>query len=387
MLVRLRDDLPKGARPAQRLRKHFTKPRDPASLEAAAAAGVHPDELPVARIYPGLRAVVGNVTPAAVAALRKDPLVRSVETLPRLEPIIGERKKAPSPAAIQWGLERMNVPAVWDLGYDGSGVRVGHLDTGVDERHPCMDGAVVAFAITDFLGRLTELHRPAYDSAHHGTHTAAVIAGRLDGDHRVGVAPGAELCSAIVMEGGALAKRVLAGLQWLLAKKVRVVNMSFGFRGEHAGFRDVIRRMRDRGMLPVVAAGNAGPDTTFAPGNYVDSLAVGASVRTDRVWPSSSSYRYDRPEDPIVPEIVAPGDQILSAQTTGGYWKMSGTSAAAPHVAGLAALLFQARPDATVREVEAAIFESCRSLPGEPESRQGRGVPDALAALKILGRS
>jgi len=81
---------------------------------------------------------------------------------------------------------------------------------------------------------------------------------------------------------------------------------------------------------------------------------------------------------------VAPGVNVVSAKPGGGYQALSGTSMATPHVAGLAALLFEAKRDASVDEVERALFESCRAPAGLPRERAGRGLPDARAALRAL---
>lgn len=137
-------------------------------------------------------------------------------------------------------------------------------------------------------------------------------------------------------------------------------------------------------MLPVIAAGNEGPGATRSPGNYVKALSVGWANRDDTVDPDSSSGRFKRKRQPIVPALVGPGGDIVSAKPGGGHQLMSGTSMATPHIAGLAALLFEAKPDATVAAVERAINASCRKLPGVPEGRQGRGMPNAPAALRHL---
>src|SRR5205814_3981544 len=83
--------------------------------------------------------------------------------------------------------------------------------------------------------------------------------------------------------------------------------------------------------------------------------------------------------------LVAPGVAVISAKPGGGYQEMDGSSMATPHIAGLAALLMQAAPTATISQIEQAIFASCSPLPGELPERQNRGVPDAVKALAALG--
>jgi len=139
--------------------------------------------------------------------------------------------------------------------------------------------------------------------------------------------------------------------------------------------------------LPVVAVGNEGVDTSRSPGNYDNVLSVGASDRRNRVATYSSSQSIQRPQDPLVPDLVGPGSDVISAQPGKGYQLLSGTSMATPHIAGLAALLWQAAPTATHAEIERAILQSCKRPPSMPQGRANRGFPDALEALKILNPS
>jgi len=98
----------------------------------------------------------------------------------------------------------------------------------------------------------------------------------------------------------------------------------------------------------------------------------------------SSSQRFDRKLDPIVPDLVAPGVDVVSAKPGGGWQSMDGTSMATPHIAGLAALLLEARPKASVKRLEAAIFASCARPTGMAPERGGLGIPSGLAALEAL---
>ncbi len=97
----------------------------------------------------------------------------------------------------------------------------------------------------------------------------------------------------------------------------------------------------------------------------------------------SSSQRFSRPDDPVIPDLVAPGVDIWSARPGGGYHSLSGTSMATPHIAGLAALLMEAHPTKTIDEIEQALLGSC-SPKGLPAERAGHGRPDAVKALRLL---
>ena len=224
----------------------------------------------------------------------------------------------------------------------------------------------------------------AFDSDSHGTHTAGILAGRAMGKMRFGAAPGVELACAVVIEGGHTIARVLGGLDWAVDQQVRVLNLSLGLRGYRADFLPIIRLLRIRGVLPVVAAGNEGPGTSRSPGNYPEVLSVGACAESDEVADFSSSDRFLRTDDPISPDLVAPGEGIFSCMPRRGHEKSSGTSMAAPHVAGLASLLIEAFPQANVDQLERAIFESCVRPATMQEERANRGVPDGPRALASL---
>jgi subtilisin len=147
-----------------------------------------------------------------------------------------------------------------------------------------------------------------------------------------------------------------------------------------------MQALRNRGILPVIAVGNEGPGTSRSPGNYDIVLSVGASDDRDRVADFSSSQKFARPVDPFVPDLVAPGVSVLSSLPGGKFGKLDGSSMATPHIAGLAALLWQAKPGATVDEIEAAIFSSCRLPSTMKKERANRGFPDAVVAhAKLMG--
>lgn len=208
--------------------------------------------------------------------------------------------------------------------------------------------------------------------------------GRAVGGKFVGVAPQAKLASALVIEGGDVVARVVGGMDWVVGQGVRVLSMSLGFPGWWTDFLGLTRIIRARGILPVFAVGNEFAGSSRSPGNYTQALSVGACNEKLEVADFSSSQLFKRKRDPLVPDLVAPGEAVISAKPGGGYQSMSGTSMATPHIAGLAALLWEAKPNATVNEIEKAIFGSCQLSPKMAQMRANRGLPNGPKALALL---
>lgn len=282
-----------------------------------------------------------------------------------------------------WGLQKLNIQACWQHGFTGAGIRVGHLDTGVDGTHPALSSCIAEFMEFDRDG-FPVPGAPARDSGGHGTHIAGIICGRSCDDMSIGVAPDAELCSGMVIEGGKCLVRVLAGLDWMLDCRVRVLCVSLGVPMYNPLFEIILNRLKRAGVLVIAPVGNRGSGSTCSPANYSGVLAVGAINTENKVARFSGSQLFQRAPDFVKPNLVAPGVNIPSAKPGGGLQTRSGTSMAAAHVAGVAALLFQANPCATAAEVQQAILTTCTPLPGCSEERSGRGLINPLKALDAI---
>lgn len=387
--------LDRSSKPTQKevvkeLGEHFSAERGSQVLALAAAHGGRGSRRPQAfRVFPKLGVVLGTVNSDGFKALRTRSgkgLVTSVHAAPALRLIRPVQATAlmAAPQGLTWGIKAMEADKVWAQGITGKGVLVAHLDTGVDGTHPALQGAIGHFAQFDDLGNLVSPTPAPFDSGEHGTHTAGTIAGRHTNGLDVGVAPGALLASALVIEGGNAQARVLAGLEWALDQQVKVLSMSLGFPGWEPSFLQVIQILRQSGVLPVIAVGNEGPGTSRSPGNYVESLSVGACDHTGAVADFSSSQLFQRTQDPLVPDLIGPGVDVISAKPGGGFQSMDGTSMATPHIAGLAALLWSGKPHATVDQIEQAIFKSCGPVPSGGTNRTERGLPNAPRAFGFL---
>jgi subtilisin family serine protease len=271
------------------------------------------------------------------------------------------------PGELDDNLVRIGAPAAWDAGLSGAGVPVAVLDTGVDAGHPDLAGRVAAEAnFTDTPD--------ASDHNGHGTHVASLVAGTgvASGGARRGVAFGATLLSGKVLDdrGVGTFSSIIAGMEWAAAQGARVVNVSLSSDAASTG-RDPLSLTVDaltasHGMLFVASAGNRGPDPTTigAPGAAAAALTVGASDGRDRL--ASFSSRGPRLGDfAIKPDLVAPGVDIVAARAAGtslgdpagtAYTRLSGTSMAAPHVAGAAALLAEQHPEWTPARLKATLL-------------------------------
>ncbi|RZU53975.1 subtilisin family serine protease [Krasilnikovia cinnamomea] len=276
-------------------------------------------------------------------------------------------------ASLDHSVPQIGAPEAWRAGYDGRGVKVAVLDSGVDAGHPDLRGRITS--AVDFTGSGTTADRLG-----HGTHVASIIAGSgaaSEGRYR-GVAPGADLMIGRVLddEGSGLDSMVIAGMQWAADGGARVVNMSLG--GDPTDGTDplsvaVDELSRRTGALFVVAAGNDGaPVSVNTPGAARAALTVGAVDRGDHV--AGFSSRGPRLGDGLIkPEIVAPGVGIVAARADGtelgepvghAYTTLSGTSMATPHVAGAAAILAQRRPAWRADRLKDALVSSAAPVDG-----------------------
>jgi subtilisin family serine protease len=339
-------------------------------------------EIAPKQYYPLLGVEWGHVDRVGLNRLLAHDAVEQVHhavTLNSIPPV--EVSPARPTGEKTWNLKKLEINQLWKEGLTGKGIRVAHLDTGVDATHPALRDRVVSFMEFGLDGHsiMKSKDKPR-DSERHGTHTAGILCGGKIGRTAIGVAPGVELCSGMVVVGGKGTARVLAGIEWALGQHVKIITMSIGFAGFVPAFTRIISRIRAQGVLLVAAIGNDGPGTSLSPANLPGCLSVGATDRRDQVADFSSSIAFNRPFDPFAPDVVAPGVRILSAKAGGGALYMTGTSFATPHVAGLAALLMEAEPNADIAVIEKSIEQSARRLLDFSPQRYGNGLIDPYVA-------
>ncbi len=246
----------------------------------------------------------------------------------------------------------------------GRDVRVAVLDTGVDTDHPEL---VDAIAVTESFVEGED----AEDGNGHGTHVAGTIAGRSPEDGPAyGIAPGVALHVGKVLSdaGSGSDATVLDGIEWALERDCALISMSLGSPWEGpdpypAAYEQAARRAIEAGALLVAATGNDSPRPdevapVAAPANAPSILAVAAIDRHDEVAPFSNASL----QPPGVVDLAAPGVEVLSAYNDGGTRGLSGTSMACPHVAGVAALLRERRPDISPLELMGLLHRDARRI-------------------------
>ncbi|CAG6390780.1 Subtilase family protein [Actinacidiphila cocklensis] len=299
-------------------------------------------------------------------------------------------------SSLDWSRQQIGAPSAWNAGYDGTGVKIAVLDTGVDKDHRDLAGQV-----TD-VQNFSTADNPD-DHFGHGTHVASIAAGTgaQSGGTYKGVAPGAKIISGKVLDDDGFGddSNILAGLEWAAESGAKIANLSLG--GTDTPGTDVLESAvdtlsADYGTLFVIAAGNDGSaaGTVGSPGSADAALTVGA-VDKDSALADFSSRGPRVGDDAVKPDVTAPGVDITAAAAPGsvidqevgenppGYLTISGTSMATPHVAGAAADLAQEHPDWTGQQIKAALVAATTdSGAGYSPFEQGTGQVDLGKAVK-----
>ncbi|MEW2380953.1 S8 family serine peptidase [Micromonospora sp. NPDC047707] len=339
-----------------------------------------------------------------------DRVLVSQRIRPLPAPAAPARGGAPAPGGPTWNVRLIGADRVWsELGVTGAGVTVGSSDSGVDGAHPALAGG--------FRGGGDSWYDPwdatatPTDQGGHGTHTLGSAVGR----NGVGVAPGASWTGCVNLDRNLGNPAYYLGcLQFMLApfpaggdpftdgrpdRAPDILTNSWGCPAiegcDPRALRPATAALDAAGILTVAAAGNTGPHCRSVddpPAPYDDVLTVGAVDRQRRVAQFSS--RGPAPGGAAKPDLVAPGDKVLSAMPGGGYAELSGTSMATPQVAGVAALMWSANPTLVgdlprtrrILTETAAPAVPGNDTCGDQRNVTGAGLVDAYAAVRAAQR-
>ncbi|MFZ1682556.1 MAG: S8 family serine peptidase, partial [Candidatus Zixiibacteriota bacterium] len=298
---------------------------------------------------------------------------------------------APSQGTIASELQFLGVPSLWLRGITGKGRLVCNFDTGVDAKHPALAGKWRGTHAPLAASTFSMVHPDTlpYDNAGHGTHTMGIMCGS-NGTDSFGVAPGAEWINAAVIDQGpdleTTISHILAAFEWALNPDgdttttddvPDVILNSWGLPTLQPSaiapcstiFWQAIDNVESAGIVTIFAAGNegrSGSSTIRNPANRastpLNSFCVGAIGLDGKIADFSSRGPSSCDATQIKPEVVAPGLSIRSSTKGGGYAYMSGTSMAAPYIAGMVALCRQYNPDATVEQIKTAFIRAAQDL-------------------------
>ena len=282
----------------------------------------------------------------------------------------------------RWHLEAINLGKARSGGFSGigEGIGVAVMDTGIAEVDEIAGRIKSAYELDDDMNAIEILTK---DTDGHGTGVAALIAGRT-----IGVAPGVDLMNFITIpqRRGTYSNFLIAAENIAQKPGISVVNISAGIIGWEPRIKPGIRALLDTYILPVVAVGNEGSDTSRSPGNYTEVLSIGAANKRGRVWSGSGSatmvpdlMRY------TIPDAVAPGERVTTCNGDGEFRIFSGSSLATPIVSGIAALIIEKYPNITDLELREEIFEACEQLEGVTSARQGSGIVQIPTTLWFTG--
>jgi serine protease AprX len=316
-----------------------------------------------------------------------------------------------------------------ELGVDGSGIGVAVIDSGITAWHDDLANGSGGQRVSQFVDLVSGAPLP-YDDYGHGTHVAGIIAGNGfdSGGARSGIAPGANLVIIKALDGSGQGRisDVIAGLDYVVSHQqdfnIRIVNLSVGAGVYESYYSDPLtlaaKRAVDRGIVVVAAAGNAGRTPSgatqygaiTAPGNAPWVLTVGASSTMGTIDRSDDTVAAFSSRGPTVadraakPDLVAPGvgTESLSAPNSAlynslgpyllsgtvatpylPYLSLSGTSMAAPVVAGTVALMLQANPALTPNGVKAILQFTAQLYSGVDALTEGAGFLNARGAVEL----
>jgi subtilisin family serine protease len=276
---------------------------------------------------------------------------------------------------LTWNIDQVDAEISWGIS-TGDPVKVGVIDTGIDLKHPDLQANIKGGY------NAINLWKSPNDDNGHGTHVAGIIAALNNSIGVIGVGPNIDLYAIKVLNaaGSGYLSDVIEGLEWAVANGMQVVNMSLGTSQDVQSFHDAISKTYGAGVTIVAAAGNSGGAVSY-PAAYPEVIAVSATDENNQI----ASWSSRGPEV----DLAAPGVNIYSTYKGSTYKTLNGTSMAAPHVTGAAALVIDTKRcdldsdgNCTPAEVQQRLEQTAIDLgnPGK-DNLYGAGLVNVYQAL------
>ncbi|MEO0085475.1 MAG: S8 family serine peptidase [candidate division WOR-3 bacterium] len=329
---------------------------------------------------------------------------------------------------IAWGVQKVNAPAVWALGYTGAGIVCGHIDTGCNYNHPDLaDHMWTDPNYPNHGWNFENNNNDPNDAQGHGTHTAGSVASDGTAGSQCGVAPDAQImvCRVRTVADSVAESQCWQAMQFVVSPPLSPSNgadlytMSLGWQiswnPHQATWRTVANNVNAAGLSQIVAAGNergiSPPNACRCPGNVPPPwwnpqntgtgalsgiVSIGATDVNDVIanfsspgpvtWATVSPFNdYAYPPGLTRPDVSAPGVDVKSCSRTGGYTLMSGTSMATPHTAGVVCLMLSKNPNLSPAAIDSILELTAVDLgPNGKDNDYGAGRIDALAAVNYI---
>jgi len=266
----------------------------------------------------------------------------------------------------QWGPQRINCEAAWDINEGSKSVKVAIVDTGIDYNHEDLAGNYVSGGYDYVNGDSNPM-----DDNDHGSHCAGIAAGVMDNDVGIaGVAQVEVMAEKVLGSGGSgSSSDVAAGITHAVGQGADIISLSLG-GSESSTIKNACDNAYAAGVLLVAASGNDYNDEVGFPAAHASCIAVG-SIDNDDTRSDFSNYGDEL-------ELVAPGRQILSTTRGDDYEYFTGTSMATPHVAGVAALAISRYPSYSNEDIRDLLTSTAEDLgPDGWDEEYGYGLVDA----------
>ena len=274
-----------------------------------------------------------EVPVSALAGLSNNPQITLIEE-DVLVQTVGKPSPSPPAQVLPWGVDKIDAEL---SSATGLGVKVCIVDTGIKKNHADLQANILGGK--NFVAKGATIDANKWDDDNgHGTHVAGTVAALNNAIGVVGVAPRASLLVAKVLnrQGSGYLSDVIAGVDWCVSQNAKVISMSLGTSSDIQAQHDAVDGAYAAGALIVAAAGNDYGGSVIYPAAYSSVIAVSATDSNNNL----AAFSNIGPEI----ELTAPGVNILSTWYDGSYATLSGTSMAAPHVSGVAALAWELNP-------------------------------------------